>query len=458
MEPKKINILLTTAFILLFAAFPLLVEAQKNPLVEAIQRFDEGKYTEAESLLSPLIIENPENLMINYYFGASRTENGHYGANEISYLLKGSTGESPLKTDYYLGIQYQAMQQWDKALSYYEKYQKTADQAESASIGLSEKIQQCKDQFSPFKVETEDIAPVPLTRKEQPALKSDTTSFNTEKDSILPDTLIAEKLETAGSKISDKIYKTVPINFDINSEITYVDTSNFQTTQGLQKYLKWKKLNDELDLLTKQLAEWRQHYAESVTSASKNALGEKIVAAESNLFALQRDTRESLHAARKAEIDYWNSQTEQKRNEFKSRLKKVAITYSEPEPVPTEAVDTALIISTEIFPKAVQPPPKKTNDQKNELVYKIQIGAYSRALPTYVKRQFDKLSLIRKIDQYTDEKGVVVYTTGNLARFEDAQKMQTQVRREGIEDAFVVPYFNGKRITLSEAKKLEAEQ
>ena len=54
------------------------------------------------------------------------------------------------------------------------------------------------------------------------------------------------------------------------------------------------------------------------------------------------------------------------------------------------------------------------------------------------------------------DKGVVVYTTGNLSTYEDAVKMQNQVRQEGVEDAFVVPYFNGKRITLKEAKEIEA--
>ncbi len=94
-------------------------------------------------------------------------------------------------------------------------------------------------------------------------------------------------------------------------------------------------------------------------------------------------------------------------------------------------------------------------EEQDDLIYKIQIGAYSRGLPTYVKKQFDKLSYIRKIENYTDDRGVVVYTTGNLTRLEDAVKMKNQVRLEGIEDAFVVPYFNGKRITLEEAKKLE---
>jgi hypothetical protein len=91
---------------------------------------------------------------------------------------------------------------------------------------------------------------------------------------------------------------------------------------------------------------------------------------------------------------------------------------------------------------------------EDELIYKIQLGAYSRGLPAYVKRLFDKLSYIRKIENYTDENGIVVYTTGNLTNYDDAVKMQEQVRREGIEDAYVVPYFNGKRITLNEAKEI----
>ena len=95
---------------------------------------------------------------------------------------------------------------------------------------------------------------------------------------------------------------------------------------------------------------------------------------------------------------------------------------------------------------------------KDDLIYKIQIGAFSRGLPDYIKRLYKKLGLIRKIETYTDEKGIVVYTTGNLANLEDALKMQNQVRQEGAEDAFVVPYFQGKRITLEQAKELEKKR
>ena len=75
-------------------------------------------------------------------------------------------------------------------------------------------------------------------------------------------------------------------------------------------------------------------------------------------------------------------------------------------------------------------------------------------MPSYKKRLFDKLSLIRKIEKYTDDKGVVVYTTGNLTNYEDAEKMKNQVKQEGIKDARIVPYLKGKRITLEQAKEL----
>ena len=95
-----------------------------------------------------------------------------------------------------------------------------------------------------------------------------------------------------------------------------------------------------------------------------------------------------------------------------------------------------------------------TEPDNNDLVYKIQLGTYRR-LPNYVKKLYDKLSLFRKIDTYSDENGIVVYTTGNLTNYEDAVKMKNQVKQEGVKDAKIAPYFKGKRITLEKAKELE---
>jgi len=98
---------------------------------------------------------------------------------------------------------------------------------------------------------------------------------------------------------------------------------------------------------------------------------------------------------------------------------------------------------------------KSTKQENKDLTYKIQIGAYSRGLPLSTKKLFDKLSLIRKIENYTDENGVVVYTTGNLTKFDNALQLLKQVQQEGVEDAIIAAYYKGKRIPLTEAKELE---
>jgi hypothetical protein len=75
-----------------------------------------------------------------------------------------------------------------------------------------------------------------------------------------------------------------------------------------------------------------------------------------------------------------------------------------------------------------------------------------------MKPVFSKISVIRKVENYTDDKGVVVYTTGNLTNYDDAVLMQNQIRQEGIKDPIIAVYLNGKRITLEQAKELEKEK
>jgi hypothetical protein len=65
--------------------------------------------------------------------------------------------------------------------------------------------------------------------------------------------------------------------------------------------------------------------------------------------------------------------------------------------------------------------------------------------------------VIRRIDEYTDAKGVTVYTVGELKSYEDALQMQSQVRMEGVKDAVVAAYLNGKRIPVNEARKISEQ-
>ncbi len=459
-------ILLTTTAFLLFGTARVFAEKQENLLVEAIKLYDQASFSQAEELLKRLIGENPDDLLVNYYYGACRTENHQYGEQEIELLLKGSSGAPPLKSTYYLAIQYHAQNQWKKAVQYYTDFSTSSSPSEQEQLHLAPKIQQCKKHINPFQTTQDtirDIAPLPRPRE---LVRTDSANTNSAtpvypvKEST--NSLSADSLSVPanlGAVPSEKAIaqQTVskPINFMITGELTYIDTSNFQTEEGLQHYNDWVQSKQKLDSLQSLVDGWREAYARATTSSERTRIGNTIIDAEDDLFVLQKATKDYRTLAIAAENSFWEQQPESAKSNFIQQLSRQTAAIIPTNDDVNEAIDTSLILPAATTPAIAAPSPAAEKSDTGELVYKIQIGAYSRGLPAYIKKLYDKLSYIRKIENYTDDRGVVVYTTGRLTNYDDAVKMQNQVRREGIEDAFVVPYFNGKRITLEEAKKLE---
>ncbi|HYQ57706.1 MAG TPA: SPOR domain-containing protein [Draconibacterium sp.] len=465
---------ITILFIFLFASNFVFGVNQENPLTQAIQYFDEGRFEEAELILKKLLDEKPDHLMVNYYYGACRTENGHYGTNEILYLLNGSLGESPLKTDYYLAVQYHAKNRWDDALNYYSLYQQKADEEMQKAVQLDEKIQMCQQKINPFAEEQQttatDMMPTAVPRETEPEIfnpiignpavdtipttKSDLYVLN---DSVHNDTMAiettAKDVQTPVKQETLKAPERKPINFVISSQIIYPDTAFFKTKEGLKFYNEGGLKQKILQQTVKTTDEYRKKYGSATSYSEKQSLGEFIMDGETKIYQLREEVSEAFSKAQQAELTYWQSASEAEREEFQNELDDYfEAIHQQSAPA---APDSIILISTSVLPAEGVFSGENNNPSTDELTYKIQLGAYSRGLPAYVKRLFDKLSYIRKIENYTDDKGIVVYTTGNLTNYEDALKMQEQVRQEGVEDAFVVPYFNGKRITLEEAKEIE---
>ena len=54
----------------------------------------------------------------------------------------------------------------------------------------------------------------------------------------------------------------------------------------------------------------------------------------------------------------------------------------------------------------------------------------------------------------TDD-GLTIYSVGKFKDYASAEKVKSEVQAQGITDAFVAPYNNGKRISLEEARKLD---
>jgi hypothetical protein len=160
------------------------------------------------------------------------------------------------------------------------------------------------------------------------------------------------------------------------------------------------------------------------------------------------------------ENDWWHAADETTLHNFLVEQEKVRTVLAggvvKPEPVERGSVPLTEISSDLFAGRREALEESSPRPTRGQLVYKIQIGAFSRGIPASRQRLFDKLAMIRTIENYTDEQGVVVYTTGSLSSLDLAVKMQSQVQQEGIKDAIIVPYFNGKRITLEQAKKIEA--
>ncbi len=473
---KRINFL--SLFVLIAGILPLsFVNAQENPEVKAIQLFNSGNFSEAEKIFKMLLEQNSESPISNYYYGASRTENGHYGKKEMEYLKKAGENITPDRLHYYLAIQHHARGNWDQALKYYNQFRLSVPEMEQEELKLSKKIQLCYNQVNPFdttsvtsvpqNVQTDSLKRSANTKQKElytsPALKEEPTPLtasNNElnlienidnQESLNTDALIylREALPDLPG-VEPTIPDGDPVKFHVNNTITYLYSSQFQTEEGKNLFEKAMKLQQQQEKNLAEAEKLRTLYKNSQLPEERETLATKIITIENESLHIEEEIKNIHSELRKVENEYWENAGTVERKNFIMKQEKILSALNKDDISPRVPQEEILIDFIEQKAKS----PAKTSPP--ELTYKIQIGAYSKGVPAYRQKVFKKLSIIRNINNYTDENGIVVYTTGNLTRYEDALKLQNQVRQEGIQDAKVVPYYNGKRITLEKAKQMEA--
>ncbi len=86
------------------------------------------------------------------------------------------------------------------------------------------------------------------------------------------------------------------------------------------------------------------------------------------------------------------------------------------------------------------------------LVFRVQIGAFKTPLPNNTFRG------LNPVNAETAGNGYIRYTAGNFNKIENANAVKNDLRGLGYADAFVVVFFNGKRITYAEALDLLAKE
>ncbi|MDD4107153.1 MAG: SPOR domain-containing protein [Prolixibacteraceae bacterium] len=500
----KINI--TILLFLIFTAGNYFSgRSQEISAIRAMQLYDAGKFEKAELIFHELLKADPENTMLNYYYGACRTENGHYSDNDLNYLLKAGKQVTPHHMNYYLGLQYHARNEWDQALKYYNQFRVSVPPDEQENLGLAKKIQQCFDKINPFgeylkEHNTSDESNLQKERVEKIITETDENEIkNTDSQPDVSDKkeMVSEEIPVNMTSVpadseTDKNKSTTaspgrfnlerrelpdlpgvestinlpdeePVNFLVNSNITYLYPSHFRTADGKSLFEKIQKLQKELDTTLEESDQLRQNYRRFSNPEERNIIGSKILDLETKSLNIKEEINTLSSACRDIENKYWQNADNTQLNNFIVHLAKIKEAQKRQASGEITEVNRDSIAYPEVVinlkepgGKAEFPQASTVVSKSSNLVYKIQIGAYRGRLPAYVERLYKKLSLIRNLENYTDEEGVVVYTTGNLTNYDDALRMREQVKQEGIKDPQIVPYFNGKRITLERAKEIES--
>jgi hypothetical protein len=82
------------------------------------------------------------------------------------------------------------------------------------------------------------------------------------------------------------------------------------------------------------------------------------------------------------------------------------------------------------------------------LVYKVQVGAFRNPIPT------NTFAGIQPLTSETTASGLTRYTAGLFTNFDNADAAKREIRAMGYSDAFVVAFYNGKRISIDEARRI----
>ena len=117
-------------------------------------------------------------------------------------------------------------------------------------------------------------------------------------------------------------------------------------------------------------------------------------------------------------------------------------------PVPTPVIDEDEKVIAPVIDEVV-----KTEQvvvvSSNTITYRIQIGAFVKELSDKVFEGVDN------VVSFEGKDGLVRYMTGSFTEYKDAINYQAQMKARGFEDAFIVTYKNGERISLNVAIRAE---
>lgn len=426
------------------------LQAQVDTETQAKQLFSAQKFDEALPLFSELIRLYPNDPDLNYYYGACLFENGEFTEPTRQALIR-ATGTQ--KSVWYLAQYYHAQSDWENAANSYFEFQNTASPKDFKSVPFADMLDWCQQKINPFQAATES-SPVPETATGVLVVPSvvlsvpDSSSTPVELQTVNPAVINNEEPDKMISE--DNL-----IMFPVNAQISYLLLSQFKSDEARQNYLKSKELETSLNQQETLLKKLRERY-EQLDEWSKTQLVDSILKLEQETYLLNRQMSEAAQSANSTEASYWSKAQfpEISALQAQNREIKKQLAYAEQKKAEEEAKHLEEMLIIEATDTAAIDSLMPQTQLEATILYKIQLGAYRSNPPAYTQALFKKLSVLRRIDQYTDEKGVTVYTVGELKKYAEAQQMLKQIKQEGVNSAIIAAYKDSVRIPVEEAQKL----
>ena len=92
------------------------------------------------------------------------------------------------------------------------------------------------------------------------------------------------------------------------------------------------------------------------------------------------------------------------------------------------------------------------NTKAPEVHYCVQLVAYKKAIPDAAIKSFQE-KLNQKVILFTTETGMNVLLSAAVSDFQGVTKKRAEIVAQGVADAFIVGFINGKRVSSAEARK-----
>ena len=107
-------------------------------------------------------------------------------------------------------------------------------------------------------------------------------------------------------------------------------------------------------------------------------------------------------------------------------------------------------------PKVDEPKHEEHATLEQGLVYKVQLATSSKKIALKAKN-FNGLENVSMVEESGSNGPVFRYYYGAATSFKSVESFKAEARAKGYPDAFVKPFYDGERISLSKAMELEKE-